>query len=82
MLDKTGYIFGDRLKTKYLFIITGGLMDRELILQKFETLNLARKDGARAPHKPLRVICAIEELMRGKDPSIHTLKLTRHLENS
>ena len=42
-------------------------MDRELILQKFETLNLARKDGARAPHKPLLVICAIGELMRGKD---------------
>ena len=42
-------------------------MDRESIIQKFETLNLARKDGARAPHKPLLVIYAIGELMRGKD---------------
>ena len=41
-------------------------MDRKSILQKFETLNLARKGGTRAPHKPLLVIYAIGELMRGK----------------
>lgn len=42
-------------------------MDRETIVRKFETLNLASKDGKRAPHKPLLVVYAIGELMRGKD---------------
>ena len=42
-------------------------MDRESVFQKFENLNLWRKDGARAPHKPLLVIYAIGELLRGKD---------------
>ena len=41
-------------------------MDRESVLEKFKTLNLWRKDGARAPHKPLLVIFAIGELLRGK----------------
>ena len=41
-------------------------MDRESVLQKFETLNIWRKDGARAPHKPLLVLYAIGELLRGK----------------
>lgn len=42
-------------------------MDRETIVRKFETLNYASKDGKRAPHKPLLVVYAIAELMRGKD---------------
>ena len=41
-------------------------MDRESIFRKFETLNLWRRDGARAPHKPLLVLYAIGELLRGK----------------
>lgn len=41
-------------------------MDRESVLEKFKTLNLFRKDGVRAPHKPLLVILAIGELLRGK----------------
>lgn len=41
-------------------------MDRELLVRKFGSLNLWRKDGARAPHKPLLVIYAIGELLRGK----------------
>ena len=41
-------------------------MDRESIVQKFETLNLWKSDGARAPHKPLLVLYAIGELLRGK----------------
>lgn len=41
-------------------------MDRDSVLEKFRTLNLWRKDGARAPHKPLLVILAIGELLRGK----------------
>ena len=42
-------------------------MDTESIIRKIEPLNLARKDGVRAPHMPLLVIHAIGELMRGKD---------------
>ena len=41
-------------------------MDRESIVQKFETLNLWQKDGVRAPHKPLLVLYAIGEMLRGK----------------
>ena len=41
-------------------------MDRTTVIQKFESLNLWRKDGARAPHKPLLVLYAIGELLRGK----------------
>ena len=41
-------------------------MDRASTLQKFECLNLWRRDGTRAPHKPLLVILAIGELLRGK----------------
>jgi len=41
-------------------------MDRESILQKFESLNTYSKDGERSPHKPLLVIHAIGELLRGK----------------
>ena len=39
-------------------------MDRETIIQKFETLTLWRRAGKRAPHKPLLVLYAIEELRR------------------
>lgn len=41
-------------------------MDRESVLEKFISLNLFRKDGVRVPHKPLLVILAIGELLRGK----------------
>ena len=41
-------------------------MDRESVAAKFSTLNLWRKDGTRAPHKPLLVILAIGEFLRGK----------------
>lgn len=37
------------------------------IVQQFETLNLWRKDGARAPHRSLLVLYAIRELLRGKN---------------
>ena len=42
-------------------------MDRESLLEKFRTLTLFRKDGIRAPHKPLLVILAIGDLLRGRD---------------
>ncbi len=42
-------------------------MDKESILQKFESLNIFGRGGVRAPHKPLMVMHAIGELLRGKD---------------
>ena len=41
-------------------------MDRDSVLQRFSSLNLWRKDRARAPHKPLLVVLAIGGLLRGK----------------
>ena len=38
-------------------------MDREAIIQKFETLNLWQRAGERAPHKPLLVLYAIRRLL-------------------
>ncbi len=42
-------------------------MDREQILQKFETLRQWGSRGERAPHKPLLVLYAIGKLLRGED---------------
>ena len=42
-------------------------MDREQILQRFETLRQWGRDGERAPHKPLLVLYAIGKLLRGED---------------
>lgn len=42
-------------------------MDREQILQRFETLQQWRSGGERAPHKPLLVLYAIGKLLRGED---------------
>ena len=39
-------------------------MDREAIIQKFETLRQWRRAGERAPHKPLLVLYAIGRLLR------------------
>ena len=41
-------------------------MDRELIIQKFATLGIWRREGERAPHKPLLVLYAIGKLLRGE----------------
>ena len=41
-------------------------MDRELIIQKFSTLGIWRREGERAPHKPLLVLYAIGKLLRGE----------------
>ena len=40
-------------------------MNREAIIQKFETLNLWSSGGQRAPHKPLLILYAIGRLLRG-----------------
>ena len=42
-------------------------MDRDEILQKFETLRQWGSKGERAPHKPLLVLYAIGKLLRGED---------------
>ena len=39
-------------------------MNREEIIQRFETLSLWRREGERAPHKPLLVLYAIGRLLR------------------
>lgn len=41
-------------------------MDREQIIQKFQTLHLWKRGGERAPHKPLLVLYAIGKLLRGE----------------
>lgn len=42
-------------------------MNREQILQRFETLRRWRSGGERAPHKPLLVLYALGKLLRGED---------------
>ena len=39
-------------------------MNREEIIQRFETLNIWSSGGQRAPHKPLLVLYAIGRLLR------------------
>ena len=57
-------------------------MDREQILQRFETLRQWRSDGERAPHKPLLVLYAIGKLLRGEDRLIsYTGDIEENLEN-
>ena len=56
-------------------------MDRESIVQGFETLNLWRKDGARAPHKPLLVLYSIGELLRGKSRLLPYTEIDENLGN-
>ena len=42
-------------------------MDRDEIVQKFETLKVWQRGDERAPHKPLLVLFAIGQLLQGKD---------------
>ena len=57
-------------------------MDREQIIEKFETLRQWRSDGERAPHKPLLVLYAIGKLLRGEDRLIsYTDDIEENLEN-
>lgn len=39
-------------------------MEREQIIQKFQNLNIWKREGERAPHKPLLVLYAIGKLLR------------------
>ena len=57
-------------------------MNRQQILQRFETLRQWRSDGERAPHKPLLVLYAIGKLLRGEDRLIsYTDDIEENLEN-
>ena len=57
-------------------------MNREQILQRFETLRQWGSGGERAPHKPLLVLYAIGKLLRGEDRLIsYTDDIEENLEN-
>ena len=42
-------------------------MDRESVIQKFDTLRMWQRGDERAPHKPLLVLYAIGKLLRGEN---------------
>ena len=57
-------------------------MNRERILQQFETLRQWGSGGERAPHKPLLVLYAIGKLLRGEDRLIsYKNDIEENLEN-
>ena len=57
-------------------------MNREQILQRFETLRQWGSGGERAPHKPLLVLYAIGKLLRGEDRLIsYTDDIEENLKN-
>ena len=57
-------------------------MNREQILQKFETLRQWGSGGERAPHKPLLALYAIGKLLRGEDRLIsYADDIEENLEN-
>ena len=55
-------------------------MDREAIIQRFETLRRWRRAGERAPHKPLLVLYAIRKLRRDEVRLIPYSEIDEHLE--
>ncbi len=56
-------------------------MDRKQIIQKFQTLNLWKRGGERAPHKPLLVLYAIGKLLRGEDRLIPYSDVEKNFKN-
>ena len=57
-------------------------MNREEIIQKFETLRQWGSGGERAPHKPLLVLYTIGKLLRGEDRLISYIDdIEENLEN-
>ena len=54
-------------------------MDRESIIQKFQDLNLWKRRGERAPHKPLLVIYAIGKLLQDDHQLIPYLEIDKDL---
>ena len=62
--------------------VKSGPMNKEQILQKFETLRQWGSKGERAPHKPLLVLYAIGKLLRGEDRLIsYTDDIEENLKN-
>ena len=56
-------------------------MDRDTIVQKFETLRLWQKGDVRAPHKPLLVLYAIGKLLRGESRLLPFAEVDENLGN-
>ena len=57
-------------------------MDRQSIIQKFETLQQGKSGGKRAPHKPLLVLYAIGKLLRNENRLIsYADDIAENLEN-
>ena len=55
-------------------------MDREEVIQKFESLRPWKRAGERAPHKPLLVLYAIRRLLRDEVRLISYSEIDEHLE--
>ena len=56
-------------------------MNREEIIQKFEQLRVWRNAGERAPHKPLLVLYAIGQLLRGESQPLPYSEVNEPLEH-
>ena len=56
-------------------------MTREEIIEKFQNLNVWKRGGQRAAHKPLLVLYAIGELLRGEDRHISFANIENDLQN-
>ena len=56
-------------------------MDRESLVQKFETLRVWQSGDERAPHKPLLVLYAIGKLLRGEGRLIPFAEVDKNLGN-
>ncbi|RKU27180.1 restriction endonuclease [Candidatus Poribacteria bacterium] len=56
-------------------------MTREDIIKKFQNLNLWKRGGQRAAHKPLLVLYAIGKLLRGEDKHISFANAEEDLRN-
>ena len=54
-------------------------MDRESVLQKFDTLRLWQRGDERAPHKPLLVLYAIGKLLRGENRLVPFTEIDENL---
>ena len=56
-------------------------MDRDSIIQKFQKLNVWKRGGKRAAHKPLLVLYAIGKLLRGESRLISFKNSEDHLKD-
>ena len=56
-------------------------MDRKSVIQKFKTLNLWKRGGKRAPHKPLLVLYTIGKLLQGESRLLPYSEIDENLGN-